>query len=296
MYRPSLRAALTLLPFLGLACSGGADLSKGGVELTWALDRSAPADGLAEARAIAAARLKNARIPAVVKEAGGRISVKIPRSVAGRVEDVKTLIGMRGQVELREVDDALPLLGLTEKLPPDGSVAVDRETWEANHKRQTNLIMLASSLEIGAKAFATLGDLKLPRDVKMVPDVPNSNGVRYYALKPAAFTLDNVTKTFVPQEPYMPPEVTFKLDEKSAEAYKQFTGRIVGKKMAIVIDGVVRQTEVVANASGVGTFGLALPGNAADRDQRQMLVSLMSAAFNAGPMPAALTLESERPF
>ncbi len=297
----AMTAVLAAAAAAGLgACSksGTVDMSKGGLELVYEVATAGTDDTRAAAladgaRKVAQARLNAAKIPAAAKVDGRKLRVGLPTGEgASRVEEAKKLLAIGGAVELREVQDAQFLKELGAALPEDGPVKVDQDTWEdANERKKGCFVVYASTADEGRKAFPKE---KLPSGVELMMQqgVPGERVV-LYAVGAPFLTGEGIASAKYVKDPIATPATYLKLTPEGAKKLEEVTGRITGKKFAIVLDGVIVTTPVVMGAMGGGELPLPQP-DVGDRQAREKAAALMAVALNAGAFTQPLTLVEER--
>lgn len=89
------------------------------------------------------------------------------------------------------------------------------------------------------------------------------------------------------------PEVALRFNALGAAAFKNLTAANKGRRMAIVLDKVVKTAPVIQNEIGTGEAVITLGGG---RNREQMLneAKMISTALRAGALPAALEQLEER--
>ncbi|HEY3451552.1 MAG TPA: hypothetical protein VGK67_34660 [Myxococcales bacterium] len=298
MLRNVSTAILAALALAACTPGGSVDMSKGGLELVYEVAAAGVDDTRAAAladgaRKVAQARLAAAKIPASLKVDGRKLRVGLPSGEAAtKVEEAKKLLGVGGNLELREVQDAQFLKELGATLPEDGPVKVDQDKWDdANEKKKGCYIVYAPTEADGRKAFPKE---KLPSgtDLMMQQGAPGERVVLYAVGAPFVTNEAIATAKYV-KDPVATPATYLKLTPEGAKKLEEVTTKINGKKFAIVMDGVIVTTPVVMGPMAGGELPLPQP-DVGDRLAREKAAQLMAIAMNAGAFASPLTLVEER--
>lgn len=290
--------AVVLAAALCSCSKGSVDMSKGGLELVYEVATSgtddARAAALAEsARKVAQKRLDAAKIPALAKVDGRKLRVGLPTGEgASKADEAKKLLAAGGNVELREVLDAQFLKELGKDLPEDGPVHVDQDKWEdANEKKKGCFILYTSTEAEARKAFPKE---KLPSGAElMVQQGAPGERMVLYAVGAPFITSDGIATAKYVKDPIATPATYLKLTPEAAKKLEEVTGRINGKKFAIVMDGSIYSTPVVMGVMAGGELPLPQP-DVGDRPSREKAAQLLAVALNAGAFASPLTLVEER--
>jgi len=288
-------AAATLV-----ACKGGTDMTRGGVELVYEPSTSgtddARAAALAEgARKVAAARLTALKIPSVARVDGRKLRVGLPTGEgASRVADAKAVLAIAGALELREVQDAQFLKEQGKDLGDEGPVKVTRETWTDMNGAPRGCFMVEAVDEASArKAFPKD---KLPTGVDLVIQVgsgaPNERLV-LLALGEPLLTNEAILSVRAIKDTVSTPVTNLRFTPDGTKKLAEVTGRIKGKKLAIVIDGKITSTPVMLQPIENGELPLPQP-DVGDRKAREQAANILAAALNSGALPGPMRLEEER--
>jgi hypothetical protein len=287
-----------------MACKrDGVDLSAGGTELVYRPALSGEADDaragevLTEARRVVLARLKELKVPAAALVEGRELKVRLARDVAAeQLPELGRLLGIRGRLELREIDHGAAIRALAGKLPPEAGVRIEQDAWTGANGSPRGAFTLVGQSEASVRgALAAVADFELPEGVELLaerPLVPDL--VRLYAVRPVAIAGDAVQGFSAPRDPYLPPEVAIAFTPEGGERFAQFTRRILGRKMAIVLDGEIQETAVVLAPVTLGRASITQGRDGEDRKLRQRKADLLAAMLRGGVLPAPLELAEER--
>jgi len=104
---------------------------------------------------------------------------------------------------------------------------------------------------------------------------------------------DALTDAFVSFDQYGAPEVALRFNESGKHAFKNLTAQNRGKRMAVVLDKIVKTAPVINNEIPNGEAVITL-GGGRDRDKKMEEAKMISTALRAGALPAALEQLEER--
>jgi preprotein translocase subunit SecD len=273
-----LRAALAGLPVVGEAVPGGATLR---------LPDDAAAR-IADAAMQRTARVTHDRIAGMelclptVKQAAGRLVVGLPGVNAAALARAKRALALGGRLELREVDRGDALAGAATA----AGVHAEVETWSDGVSGRA-LAGDLPSLERARAALLVPGGL----EPLIAPPIDDRSPARLYlvvrraevdgeALRRAEAAVDAATGRA---------ELDLTFDDGGAARLAALTRRVIGRRLALVLDGRILAAPLVGSAITGGRLRLPI-GGVASRDE----LSDLAAALAVGPLPARLTLASER--
>lgn len=104
---------------------------------------------------------------------------------------------------------------------------------------------------------------------------------------------DSLTDAYVSFDQYGAPEVAIRFNSVGANAFKVLTGKNIGRRMAVVLDKVVKTAPNIQTQIGNGQAVITL-GRARDRDKSLEEAKMISTALRAGALPASLEQLEER--
>lgn len=104
---------------------------------------------------------------------------------------------------------------------------------------------------------------------------------------------DSLDDAFVSFNQYGAPEVALRFNSLGAAKFKALTGSNKGKRMAVVLDKVVKTAPVIQAEIGDGHAVITL-GGGRDRDKSMDESKMISTALRAGALPATLEQLEER--
>ncbi|GIL17850.1 MAG: protein translocase subunit SecD [Oligoflexia bacterium] len=104
---------------------------------------------------------------------------------------------------------------------------------------------------------------------------------------------DALSDAFVSFNEYGAPEVALRFNSMGANAFKNITGANIGKRMAVVLDKVVKTAPNIQTQIGNGQAVITL-GGGRDREKTLEEAKMISTALRAGALPASLEQLEER--
>ncbi len=221
------------------ACSRPASMSRGGVELVFAPVKSdagavpiTPAT-LEAARSTIARRLERAKVLALVSTDGEVVRVAMPSSVpAARIAAMRENLGRRALLEFREVRNEL-LLKLGGRLPPSAKLV------QTGPEGQGAVSVEAESRDSASEAVRSLAG-GLPAGW-MAATEPPSHRTSWAVLLLGPVLIDNdaISEARPVAAEGGKAGVAIALTPKATVAFADATRRLVGRRIAAVLDGVV---------------------------------------------------------
>ena len=302
------RFALAAVVTAVAACSvlrGGPDLSGGGLELVYRIAPRPERAGQETALARAAAQTIAQRLKAVgcrgdAQAAGGHVRVRLPAK-CGDLQRLKQLIGLGGRLEFREAaeeQETEALAAIAARTPPDTGVALDHETWSAPTGGMRRARTLKGAVAALEKLRAGLAPDAVPKDVEALIEPPSradAPAVLRLVKREVALSGSALRKAEVVTDPYTKrPNVSITFTPAGADAFAALTKRLVGRKLAIVLDGRINSAPVVQSEIRGGKALITLSGKepeALAAEARDLTIVLGS-----GALPEELELASEDVF
>ena len=104
---------------------------------------------------------------------------------------------------------------------------------------------------------------------------------------------DALDDAFVGYNEYGAPEVRLKFNALGANKFKVLTGQNVGRRMAVVLDKVIKTAPNIQTEIGTGSAVITL-GSARDRDKSMDEAKMISTSLRAGALPVSLQQLEER--
>lgn len=203
-------------------------------------------------------------------------------------EQAKSLIGRTAQLEFRIVDDNdRSVLALRDELPP--GVRIDYEMGSVPFLRGSNQIALQSFVQDRAPDGReyVLGRVEESRE--------DADWRTYTVSDRADLTGEYLTDARVQfsDDIEQRPHVSLTFSRRGAELFERLTGDNVGKRMAIVLDGVVDSAPVIQTRIAGGRAQISLGGMKSMQEILQDAQNL-SIVLKAGALPAPVTIAEQR--
>lgn len=104
---------------------------------------------------------------------------------------------------------------------------------------------------------------------------------------------ESLSDAFVSFNQYGAPEVALRFNAAGANKFKELTGTHIGKRMAIVLDKVVKTAPVIQTQIGDGQAVITL-GRGPNREKSMDEAKMISTSLRAGALPATLQQLEER--
>ncbi len=104
---------------------------------------------------------------------------------------------------------------------------------------------------------------------------------------------DSLDDAFVSFNEYGAPEVAIRFNAAGAQKFKDLTASHIGKRMAVVLDKVVKTAPVIQTQIGDGRAVITL-GGGRDREKSMDEAKMISTSLRAGALPATLEQLEER--
>lgn len=292
------RIAIALAVLLAAACRRGPDLSRGGIELVYLPQLPAEVQGsqrahaLRESRDIVAHRLQVMRIPAVVTSDAGRIRVALPAATPPpAIWAAKWFVPVGARLEFREVDEeglldlaksellranVSPMVKLAQQPSPGGPPAPDG-------------VLEAPSREAGLEAIRTLSP-GVPAGKVLALETPEGDGApwRIRLLGPVSLDNEGIAEAFAAMDQGRP-VVALQLRREASDRFEQFSRRVVGRRLAVTLDGAILTAPYVTAPMPGGRVQISL-GSATIARTKEIAGYLALGP----PLPFPLVLEAER--
>ncbi len=220
--------------------------------------------------------------PTVQRQGETRIVLQLPG--VQRPDEVQRLIGTTARLEFKEIDDTSELLQvLLTSLPSGISLKNDEIKFSDKEKKPLTPPYLVSTDMEKLKTYAT-GRLP-PTHQILIGEEPGQAGgkpaYRTYLLKsPTLMTGEGVVDARVRFAPATGvPVVVFEFDGASAERFEELTESLKGRRMAVIVDGIVRSAPLIEQRIAGGRAQIA--GRMTDREARDLAIMLRTGALRA---------------
>lgn len=220
--------------------------------------------------------------PTLQRQGEARIVLQLPG--VRHPEEVQRLIGTTAMLEFKEVDDASALMKpLLKGLPPGVTVKNDEVKFSDKKKKPLTSPYLVSENPDQLRDYLAG---KLPETHQILLGEEAGQGeekpaFRTYLVKaPTLMTGEGVVNARVRFAPTTgAPVVVFEFDEDSARRFADITERLKGKRMTVIVDGLVRSAPVIEQRIGGGRAQIA--GLMGDREARDLAIMLRTGALRA---------------
>ena len=226
--------------------------------------------------------------PTVQRQGAARIVLQLPG--VQHPEEVQRLIGTTARLEFKEVDDVSPLLApLLQGLPVGITIKHDEVKFQEKEKKPLTPAYLVSDRADRLRAW-TAGKVPATHQV-LIGEEPGPAGgrrlYRTYLLRAATLmTGEGVVEARVGFEPTTgAPVVVFEFDEASANRFAEITERLKGRRMAVIVDGVVRSAPMIDQRITGGRAQIS--GPMSDTEARDLAIMLRTGALRASVVPVA---------
>lgn len=231
--------------------------------------------------------------PRVLATADG-LRVEVPCALsAEELGHLKRQVTTGGRLAFHEVVDGEPLAKLVQGTLPEG-LHLSSGSYVSDGKTVLERLPEAATPEALERWIRSLPERALPWDLALVveagPDLARAHVVR----RRPALTSRSIRKAEVKTDPGAPrPSVLLELDPEGGRLLEQLTTRLIGRKLAIVLDGKLVSAPLVLGKISGGKALITMGGAASAADQlaeAELLVSTIS----SGALPMRLTLQVER--
>lgn len=276
---------------------------------------------LAQAAKTVKLRLDALKVPdATVTAKGRQLVVEVPIIDAATLEPVRTQTARTGRLEFLIVDEGAAVMQrIFQKVGAQGGdgaptdpeaieagITAGSDEWRDQGKGEVHVDYYVRGPERAklerylARLAAADPAYAIPADRAVVferMEGDRANGERnaarplwrsYLVERRPALTGDSVKSAEMAMDPnFGIPTVIIDFDRQGARLLGEVTTRIIGKKLAITLDGIVKSAPVIAGAIPAGRAQIAMGGGDAvtqERDARELALLLRT-----GAMPAPLT-------
>jgi preprotein translocase subunit SecD len=120
-----------------------------------------------------------------------------------------------------------------------------------------------------------------------------SGAIAYLLRTDTDLTGDSLDDAFVSFDQYGNPEVSLRFNPVGAQKFKDLTGRNIGKRMAVVLDRVIKTAPILRSEIPNGQAVITL-GRTRDRNASLEEAKMIATTLRAGALPAALEQLEER--
>ena len=206
-------------------------------------------------------------------------------------EQAKELVGTTAQLEFRMVDDQNPLFReLYTKEPPPQGAGITLTTTEGFPQLESK----------DREALLAYVKGKAPQDREILLECVETATTKkgscdsyrsYLVERHAPLTGDNLSGADASFSQYNDPEVNMTFDANGARTFSELTEKNVGKRMAIVLDDVVRSAPRINEKIPNGRARITLGGlGAKSNDERLQEANTLALVLKAGALPAPVSI------
>jgi preprotein translocase subunit SecD len=219
--------------------------------------------------------------PTVQRQGEARIVLQLPG--VQRPEEVQRLIGTTARLEFKEIDDTSELLQpLLASLPAGVTLKNDEVKFSDKKEPLTPPYLVSADMEkLGAFVSGHLPSTHQILIGEEPGQVGGKTAYRTYLLKsPTLMTGEGVVEARVRFAPATgAPVVVFEFDEASAKRFAELTESLKGRRMAVIVDGIVRSAPMIEQRIAGGRAQIA--GRMNDREARDLAIMLRTGALRA---------------
>jgi protein-export membrane protein SecD len=225
-----------------------------------------------------------------VRETEGRITITLPGLEAGKLERVKEILAVGGRLEFREVDAGAILAAAP---LPDGSPVRRQVDHWSSPTGEASANVLEGPLAELEKVRSTL---TLPGGIDALIEAPGDPApARLYLVSRRADVTGELLKDAraVEDRDAHGWRIDVEFDDTGAAAFRDLSTRLIGKKLAIVLDDRVQSAPVVMTTIGGGRAQITL-GRTGDPARQRRTAENLALALRSGALPAPLRFSAER--
>lgn len=221
--------------------------------------------------------------PSISKQGSDRILIQLPGMADA--ERAKALINTAARLDFMMVDD--------EKTPQNLPQMIDEAEKAGSYSfKDMKYTEYVARLNSDLKG-------KLPEKTVVLfekaDNVTNMEAGRvpYLLRTDTDLTGEALDDAFVSFDQYGTPEVALRFNALGANRFKQITGQNIGKRMAVVLDKVIKTAPNLRTEIGDGQAVITLGGG---RDRERMIdeAKMIATSLRAGALPASLEQLEER--
>jgi preprotein translocase subunit SecD len=226
--------------------------------------------------------------PSIQRQGPNRIVLQLPG--VQHPEEVRHLIGTTARLEFKEVDDAsnlmTPLLGA---LPAGVTIKQDEVRFSDKEKPPLRPPYLVADRPDALRALAA-GKVP-PTHQVLIGEEPGLAGGRsryrtWLVKSPTLMTGEGVVDARVQfAQTTGAPVVVFEFDDASARRFADLTERLKGRRMAVIVDGIVRSGPMIDQRISGGQA--LISGQMKDTQARDLAIMLRTGALRASVKPVA---------
>ena len=221
--------------------------------------------------------------PSISKQGSDRILIQLPGMADA--ERAKALINTAARLDFMMVDD--------ERTPANlPQLIADAEKAGSYNFKDMKYSEYVAKLNEDLKG-------KLPeKTVVLFERAENAQNLEagrtpYLLMTDTDLTAEALDDAFVSFDQYGTPEVALRFNALGANRFKQITGQNIGKRMAVVLDKVIKTAPNLRTEIGDGQAVITL-GGGRDRERMMDEAKMIATSLRAGALPASLEQLEER--
>ncbi len=227
--------------------------------------------------------------PQISSQGNDRLVVELPG--VRDIERAKGLIGQTAKLEFKIVDDKTmgpgEVAALIAKIEKDNNLSYKEGTKFSDYVKQVNELAkgkIPADDEISFERQSAAGGEAKGQQAIRIPYLLHSKvDVTGDDLQDASVQLDQDTRK---------PNVAFSLNPRGASLFGKLTSDNIGKRLAIVLDGIVHSAPVIQGAIGGGHGQITL--GRGDQDDLMKEAKDLAIVLRAGALPAQLDFLEQR--
>lgn len=223
--------------------------------------------------------------PVIASQGTDRLTVELPG--IKDVDRAKELIGRTAKLEFKIVnDDKSPdeVAALVSELEAKNNATYKEGTKFSDYVRNIN--------ELAKGKLPANNEIAFERESGRA-DLGMDGRIPYLLHSKVEVTGDDLKDAFIQVDPQTnAPEVALRFNAKGAQSFEQVTGENIGKRMAIVLDGIVHSAPVIQGRIGGGEARVTL--GQGDYNQKLAEAKDLSIVLRAGALPAQLDFLEQR--
>lgn len=270
------------------------------------------AEALAQDVPVLSARLEKLGIgSARVQVRSAQLIVELPQLEPAMLERVRTTLQRSGRLELLSIDNQSPEMGkITQYVIAHQAdfpkIEIGYDAWSGAHgESQTDLYLEAATQGPLDRFLAALpSEYAVPADHKILFEQKahlDQNGLAdgtrrfrsHYLVREPVLTGQSLREVELAEDQMGRPEVALTLNDAGAKRFADFTASHIGKRLAIVLEGVVMSAPTIQSRISGGHVRITL-GNANPKTQMQEASDLV-AVLRVGELPTLLRIDREEP-
>jgi preprotein translocase subunit SecD len=238
------------------------------------------------------ARIDRLASVAQVRRFGPRVEVRLPKGF--NVGPLKRILAMPARIEFKIVDDNSSFM----KALPIQDEYRGRDGWAEAESgvHHDDWYVRAPTVEALRAVFASA---EVPADHEVAFERVESRDEQamwrsYYLYRKAELTNADIEDVEVNWDPRTSrPEVSLGFTREAAQRFADLTGRSVGRKLAILLDGKIESAPVIESRIEGGRARITM-GGFGDAIQLQQEAKDLVAVLRVGALPAPIRLVEER--